>query len=488
MNIDDVLERINAGNLQRAGSYFEIFVQHLLGRHFDKRGKNYFPEYRIDRHILDGYVTESFDGIEGPVGFEIKYLKQPNASIINGLLYHANSLIKERKLGSVIVVMPFVPGLMRRMFLLKESSQIIIWSKDKLNDLIQEDEAYASQIVRNLFKLDLENEIRNRGENWMDSRKKILDSIKEVYQRGNISLILGAGVSCSAGLPDWKKLLNSLYANFVNRIFKGENFAGETLNAITNLFTTLNNSSALATARYLKTGLSHDGGNDTEFIQAVKEALYDNVKCEDSKLIDEIVELCRPKSNGIKVKSIVTYNFDDLIERHLESADIRHRTIYDENELHDIDELPVYHVHGYISRNNSLESGHLLVFSEETYHNVYSEPYHWSNLVQLSTFRENNCLMIGLSMSDPNLRRLLEISAQKYSHEKRHYVFMQRFTMNTWVKDERLHDFDLASVDKILEIHHTIQEMMMESLGIYVIWYSDYDEIPLLLKQVRGNE
>ena len=55
-----------------------------------------------------------------------------------------------------------------------------------------------------------------------------------------------------------------------------------------------------------------------------------------------------PRRTGAKVRSVVTYNFDDLIERQLSANNIIHRCIYTENETYDPDELPVYHVHGFL--------------------------------------------------------------------------------------------------------------------------------------------
>ena len=83
-----------------------------------------------------------------------------------------------------------------------------------------------------------------------------MTSVKKAYKKGNISLLLGAGVSCSAGLPNWKTLLNSLYTNFVNKIFNDDTVDDDTIKAITNKFIEINNNSTLAIARYLKAGLS----------------------------------------------------------------------------------------------------------------------------------------------------------------------------------------------------------------------------------------
>lgn len=82
-------------------------------------------------------------------------------------------------------------------------------------------------------------------------------------------MLLGAGVSCSAGFPNWGTLLNSLYANFVNKVFNNDVVSDDTLQSITKKFIEINNSSTLAAARYLKAGLSQKD-NDVHFITAVK--------------------------------------------------------------------------------------------------------------------------------------------------------------------------------------------------------------------------
>lgn len=58
--------------------------------------------------------------------------------------------------------------------------------------------------------------------------------------------------------------------------------------------------------------------------------------------------MCSPRRTGAKVKSVLTYNFDDLLERQLETKDIRHPFIYTDIERYHPDELPIYHVHGFL--------------------------------------------------------------------------------------------------------------------------------------------
>ena len=124
-------------------------------------------------------------------------------------------------------------------------------------------------------------------------------------------------------------------------------------------------------------------------------------------------------------------------------------------------------------------------FSEEGYHLIYSDAYHWSNLVQLSNLRDNHCLMVGLSMTDPNLRRLLEI-ASKNTDTTRHFAFMKRITNENfnYRKNAQVINNTDAS-EAFLNSHHNLNEAIMEELGVSIIWYTDYDEIPEILNEIR---
>jgi len=228
-----------------------------------------------------------------------------------------------------------------------------------------------------------------------------------------------------------------------------------------------------------------------EFILSVTKQLYglrDHRFALSSPLIKAIASLCTPSRTGAKVKSVLTYNFDDLLERELESSGLTFRSIFEEIDLAGPDELPVYHVHGFLPEDRSKYPNidkATLVFSEEGYHQIYGEAYHWSNLIQLNSLKETACLMVGLSLTDPNLRRLLEIATKSIDKPK-HFAFLKRVGYDHFAKvhGKPLVRAPATIVRTFLDRHHNLNEEVMKELGVNIIWYEEYEEIPKLLAKV----
>lgn len=110
------------------------------------------------------------------------------------------------------------------------------------------------------------------------------------------------------------------------------------------------------------------------------------------------------------------------------------------------------------------------------------EPYNWANISQLNYMINNTCLFIGLSMTDPNMRRLLEIAAQKRienDSDCQHYAIMRRFRMKESAEVDSIKSFE--------RVNETLQESFFKELGVNVIWIDEFSEIPAILKQIKGN-
>lgn len=121
------------------------------------------------------------------------------------------------------------------------------------------------------------------------------------------------------------------------------------------------------------------------------------------------------------------------------------------------------------------------VLSEKEYHNLYKEAFHWSNVIQLQALARTTCFFIGLSMNDPNLRRLLDISRNGISSIDQemdkpcHYAIIER---------KSLSNVPNAKKDKT---HFELQERIMAEFGIIILWFKqgNFKEIPRLIKYIR---
>lgn len=310
-------------------------------------------------------------------------------------------------------------------------------------------------------------------EKWEEKRQRLLDDAHQAFLQGHNTLFFGAGLGADpkVKMPMWDALLGDLLheAQTSSHSSIGRDDY-EDINVSCN-------HSSLIIGRYIENGFS----NFDQFTKKMHDSLYQNNPKPVSDLYNEIVETVATK----KVDQVITFNYDDLVETALEKEGLHVHSIYDRSHYSGMS-LPVYHVHGMIPQTREIASTPVL--SEKEYHTLYKESFHWSNVVQLYALSRTTCFFIGLSMNDPNLRRLLDIARNgmdigmpKDSLTDRpcHFVFLERKPLN----DKTIQE------DKDRE-HFAMQEKMMEDLGINVLWFGhgSFNEIPLMLKYIRTGK
>lgn len=360
---------------------------------------------------------------------------------------------------------------------------VLIWD---CNDLVKETgcELDFTEYLATPKKALVEDVIRNTPSREEKEQIKAarIRSLKEQYQSENVTLFLGAGVSISAGLPLWSTLIHQMFISMVYDKLGGEEALTDAeKGAISQLAAKNQESTPLTQVRYISSALEPD-----DFRRIMRGSLYGGaVKLEADRLLTSIATLSKPIRTHKGLKSIVTYNFDDLLEQKLSKKEIGYHIISREKDIPDPNMLNIYHVHGYLpyQEDNSIDSGMTLVFSEEDYHELYRDVYSWSNLTQLNAFRETTCLFVGCSLEDPNLRRLLDVYRRSCDNP-RHYAILKRKTLEG---TDKIQGISPEKLQKYRETDDNIRDNYFASIGINVIWVDDFDEIPNILTQISGE-
>lgn len=252
---------------------------------------------------------------------------------------------------------------------------------------------------------------------WKKYRDNLIIEAKNVVEKGNCTLFLGAGVSMSAKMPSWNDLLKGLMSEV-------KQLKGDTLEAFKEMSTHVFDEcgdSYLVMARYLQSAIRlHD--KNMVFSDFIRNHLYSKVHT--SSLLKDLASIVQLR----KTDEIITYNFDNILEQELSNRGLQEGNdflaISKDAEISDHSKIPIYHVHGIIPEKGPAD---VVVFSEEEYHKRYSNPFHWSNIEQLHALSRKHCFFIGLSMTDPNLRRLLDAARNiNNTDTENHYAFLRR--------------------------------------------------------------
>lgn len=446
---------------------FEAYILALLKALAKSENKRFFSEF-IDPEgsvVLDGYAPDGLYNIKGILAIEIKQNFPPNFNRIIERIFRSPIPVDK-----VLVIINSIKATPHK------DDRIVFWTQKDIKDLSEKFPEVAFQFSDYFIPGILEySETKQKTKNLVQKTVKIYENTKfnenkedyiknliHAFEEDNLVLFLGSGVSQAEGLPSWKGLIETLITDFL-KINHGKIF--DSLNLDSN--DEFKSFSYITLGRFIKKALKSD------FHDKLKNALYRKYKhvLNSKSLLNSIGMLCRPIRSRIGVYAIVTYNYDDILEFYFKEMGVKHKVIYKEYDIPVYTKLPIYHVHGYIPKNGKFtqEKKNSIVFAEEEYHSQYKEPYSWQNLIQLNLLKEKTVLFIGLSMNDPNLRRLLDI-AKGYSKDSRHYAIVK----DNWKFEN----------ERISNIFRSIEEGVFEELGINVIWYKEHSEISAIIDEI----
>lgn len=257
----------------------------------------------------------------------------------------------------------------------------------------------------------------------------VLIKLKHIIKNNKVSIFMGAGVSASAGVVTWDNLLEQLCVKKeINKIDSDID--------------------SVIKGRYIIDEYKKKGKIPDEFYYDMRGILYANTHS--SKLIESIANLI----NTCRIESIISYNYDDLVEQEVNKTN-RCYPVYAKTRPVEGNNFYIYHVHGFIPKNGIWSD---IVLGEREYHKIYQESYNWGNVEQLHALCRSSCLFIGLSMTDPNLRRLIDISIDGGEVEPVHFAFLRR-----------------------IEYNIQLTEKILRGFGINCVWYDRYEDLPNLI-------
>lgn len=144
--------------------------------------------------------------------------------------------------------------------------------------------------------------------------------------------------------------------------------------------------------------------------------------------------------------------------------------------------LPYYFIHGLlpvpveVKKRRVVEASDKLVFSESEYLQMANTAFSWQSSVFLELASARSLVFIGMSLSDPNMRRWLSwVHTNRMKELGRRYMYLGASTRHYWIRKQP------ATTDERLWI-----ESSVEHLGVRVVWLNEWDQIGHALRSMLG--
>ena len=252
-------------------------------------------------------------------------------------------------------------------------------------------------------------------------------------------LVMGAGINKDYGAKDWQELVSALNDSFYQGNKEDErqvhHYVGRELFTSPSIYRKPFNV-------YEK--LAHE--------------LYEFEEAKSFNDPDSTLYKCVNFLSTHPKVEVITYNYDTNLEYLCKKRNLLYCSTY-EDSCCSIKEssINIYHVHGLLpyGKYNEARYTQSLVFNESDYYDLYNSPYSWNIAKQLHDFKFNVCFFLGISLTDPDMKRLLELGRNQL---KFNFIFARK---------EKGYD---ESVFEAIASYFF-------SFDLIVVWVEEYSEI-----------
>lgn len=140
--------------------------------------------------------------------------------------------------------------------------------------------------------------------------------------------------------------------------------------------------------------------------------------------------------------------------------------------------IPIFHLHGSLSPSNSSnttkDSRDSLIFLESSYNEVASNMYSWAQTNFLYSAQNSKLIFLGLSMSDPNIRRWLSWTNQAYINELSDETNGKAMSLpHLWIRTK-------SSSDSLQEF----MDVSLRHMGVKIGLIKNWSEVEVILKKI----
>ncbi len=341
---------------------------------------------------------------------------------------------------------------------------------------------------------------------WKESQDQI-NALKQALKNGNWILCLGAGVSISAGLPNWYGLLAKItarllplqrsgkyygedeaYDRSIEDFYRDLKYDAVFLNKMKDAFEgkyakVFEHINVLESAEYIRNFVESSVRSPESNKNEKNEGIQKNIDWYMNYFISEAFkqDIVVDKSNenlkrstlgavaglmksedGALIHNAITYNYDNLLESYLRNiCDCKREEVHSitkSEELREFDDQSgwnIYHVHGRIPvvDKDIEKKSDSVILSESDYYQEERINYSWTNILQSYAIAKANLIFIGFSGADYNFRRILKyVDKEEVSSHGRYIFFSVDDIVNAVFAEELKSGEDLSECIKIMNI------------------------------------